>query len=203
MYAREVIRVVALTGTIRYPTQSKFNPVKLRMEPLTNFYTTRATFDRISQFQPTSQSVSKSLVRGGIISRPDAKSALNPYYRTCRDPGCNPGYKYGFILISDNLTHLNPVIGRTSTSDTSFDLPPSWRPVRAFHLKLTTLSSHVVVASVTAAGPVRVSGSANLALLGESFASRICPFRLSRNCENTGCIGPDAKAHCVSCTGYV
>lgn len=55
--------------------------------------------------------------------------------------------------------YLNPVMGRIKTSPASFVFPLSLRPVRASHLRPCRSSSHLRVTSVTAAGPVRVSGS--------------------------------------------
>lgn len=154
------------------PTSSSFT---LRFAITTSFAslcTGRKPRGRISHIpQPNWCDATNPRPRGQVL-RPGGPTTFRPSCYTSLLSGCAMSSSANEVGKTDALVmcsmrrgggggdvYLNPVMGRIKTSPASFVFPLSLRPVRASHLRPCRSSSHLRVTSVTAAGPVRVSGS--------------------------------------------
>lgn len=165
--------------------EAKYGPAKL------------AVFDDQIEFSPWAQ---------GMMNKSSIRMRNRLRAHVCITTATRAGKSLLVIAACErdkaHMTYLKPVMGRIKASSTNFDFPPSFRPVRAFHLKPMLFSSHISVASVTAAGPVRVRGSTLLESYEvASFSRRTSSRRFSMNCFRAGWSGADASAHWVSWMG--
>jgi hypothetical protein len=113
----------------------------------------------------------------------------------------------------EKTSYLNPVMGRITTSSTNLLFPPSYNPVRAFHLKPAASSSQDCVDTVMASGPVRSRGSRRFNSLNAEGDLKVPPWWLATSCNrcsrvsmnrpSTGCCGAEASAHWVNWIGFV